>query len=602
MLSRLLDRLALSRWPERVAVALVLVFFTAICLHGIANFWSFGHNGFMGSWFAQAARNTLRFGTMGQAVFHMGLGPPPAVGLYVNHPQLVHWHLVAFTALLGEAEWVVRLTPVLYNLGTIVLLFVTFRRLQGPAVGVAVAAAFSLIPLQMIFANLVSHEAGGVFWSLLFVVSYLRWVDSGRRLHFVVSLAAVTFGVQFDWAAYYFALFVAVHALVRGARRLGRPLRWQPEFSYVGILTAVVLANFYAFYELVVYLRGSFAPLLDAYATRAAAEEGYGARLWDWLWTMEGPLFLALLGIWLAWFVVRAVRRRVGAADWIIVFFLAAQVVHSTVFQNAGYMHSYWLYYLGVAVAGSSAMVLIAVVRWIRRWVDARRWFGAPQAGATRWWTGLRWGLRLATPLVVLGAAAWWQVPRSLDAWTYGFNSGGFASGPQREPYFDQYEEIAWVRHLTTIFNRTNAVFALHWSVFEDKRVEWYYYVDTPSLAARFVPAVTKEMLGARHLVLLIDLARADVDGRQVALVAKGRRVLVHQSRFVAIDLSDESGEVEAWRRIELSSDFFWRWLVNPARPPVRWVREPADVGVPSELLGHRWNRWPATASSSDSS
>jgi hypothetical protein len=74
----------------------------------------------------------------------------------------------------------------------------------------------------------------------------------------------------------------------------------------------------------------------------------------------------------------------------------------------------------------------------------------------------------------------------------------------------------------------------------------------------------------------LIDLARAGDDSRLVALVAEGHRVLVHQRRFVAIDLSDESGEVEAWRRVELPSDFLWRWLVNPARPPVRWVREPA--------------------------
>ncbi len=581
-----MGRLAGSPWPERVAAGLVLLFFAAICLHGIADFWSWGHNGFMGSWFAQAARNTLRFGTPGQAVFHMGLGPPPAAGLYVNHPQLLHWHLVAFTVLLGEAEWVVRLTPVLYNLATLVLLFLAFRRWQGPAVAVVAAAAFSLIPLQMIFANLVSHEPGGVFWSLLFVVSYLRWAESGRRLHLVVSLAAATCGMQFDWAPYYFALFVAVHASVRGARRLRRPLRWQPEFTYVALLTAVVLANAYAFYQLVVYLRGSFAPLLEAFTMRAGPEEEYLERLGGWLWTMEGPLFLSLLALWLAWFVVRAVRRRIGAADWIVLFFLAAQVVHSTVFQNAGYMHCYWLYYLGVAAAGSSGMVLVGAIRWVRGRLDAGGSREAPPAGSARRRALLRRALGLATPVVVLGAAAVWEVPWSLAAWTYGYSSGGFASGPERAGYEDQFDDIAWIRHLTRTFNRSNTVFALHWSVFEDKRVEWYYYLDTPAVAARFVPAVTKEMLRGRHLVVLVDLAWVGPENERAMQAARGHRVIVHDGRFVAIDLDDDSGQIEVWRRVDLYPGFLWRWLVNARRPPVRWVREPPGIGVPTELLG----------------
>jgi len=418
-----------------------------------------------------------------------------------------------------------------------------------------------------------------VFWSLLFVVLYLRWVESGRRLHFVLSLAAATCGMQFDWAPYYFALFVAVHAFVRGARRLRRPLRWQPEFGYVGALTAVVAANFYAFYEFVVLVRGSFVQLGSAFAARTHMEANYIGRLSGWLWTMEGPLFLALLVLWLAWFAVRAVRRRLGPADWIVLFFLAAQVVHSAVFQNAGYMHCYWLYYLGVAAAGSSAMVLVAVVRWVRRRL------APPESARGGRRALLRRGLALATPVVVLGAALGWEVPWSLDMWTYGYGSGGFASGPERAGYEDQFDDIAWIRHLATIFNRGNAVFALHRSVFEDKRVEWYYYLDTPAVAARFVPAVTKEMLGARHLVVLIDLAWIDPGEVPLARLADGHRVVVHQNRFVAIDLDDTSGEIEVWRRLASPADFLWRWLVNPVRPPVRWVREPPGVGVPPELL-----------------
>lgn len=68
-------------WTERATLAAVLAFFLAVCLHGIADYWAWGHNGFMGAWFDQAARNTLRFGTLGQAVYHTGIAPPPAHGI-----------------------------------------------------------------------------------------------------------------------------------------------------------------------------------------------------------------------------------------------------------------------------------------------------------------------------------------------------------------------------------------------------------------------------------------------------------------------------------------------------------------------------------------
>jgi len=155
-----------SPWPERAALLAVVSFFAAVCLHGVADFWAYGHNGFMGAQFAQAARNTLRFCSLGQAVFHLDLAPPAPGSFYVNHPQLLHWHLVLFHSLLGDSEWVTRLTPVIYNLATLLLLFLSFRRWCGRAAALAVTASYSLIPLQMSFGNLVSHEPGGVFWSL----------------------------------------------------------------------------------------------------------------------------------------------------------------------------------------------------------------------------------------------------------------------------------------------------------------------------------------------------------------------------------------------------------------------------------------------------
>ena len=69
--------------------------FFAVCLHGVANVWAWGHNGFNGAAFAQAARNSIRFGVLGQAQYYTGLEPPSPEMMYTHHPMMLHFHLLA---------------------------------------------------------------------------------------------------------------------------------------------------------------------------------------------------------------------------------------------------------------------------------------------------------------------------------------------------------------------------------------------------------------------------------------------------------------------------------------------------------------------------
>src|SRR5690606_7035628 len=102
-------------------------------------------------------------------------------------------------------------------------------------------------PLHAIFANMIDHEQGSIFWCLLFVHQYLRWLEGKRPLHLVGCMLAVTMAVQFDWPGYYIAFFVAVHAFVHGIVRGHSDRFWKREWSFVAIFSVVVLANFAAF-------------------------------------------------------------------------------------------------------------------------------------------------------------------------------------------------------------------------------------------------------------------------------------------------------------------------------------------------------------------
>ena len=179
---------------------LFLLFFLA-CTHRIGNFWQVGHNGFNGAAFSNGARNTLRHGVIAPALYHTGHGPPPPDQVFVHHPMLLHLHLVALKAAFGHSELVSRLLPASYSLAVLVLLFVAVRRLWGDAMALLSAAFFVLTPMHTIFANMVDHEQPGLFWCLMLVYSYIRWLQTWRRLWFVLTLVSVTLAVQFVWPA-----------------------------------------------------------------------------------------------------------------------------------------------------------------------------------------------------------------------------------------------------------------------------------------------------------------------------------------------------------------------------------------------------------------
>lgn len=567
---RLLERLGRpSPTAVRVALAALAAAFLALGLHGIGDLWLWGHEGFMGSWFSQAARNTLRFGAPGQLVFYSGTAPPVDEVVYTGHPPVIHLHLVAAFALLGDAEWAARLVPLACNLATLVLLFVAVRRRFGDAAGLAAAAIWTLLPIQAVYAHLVSHEAPGLFWCLLFVHLYLRWHETRAASRLVASLLALAVALWTDWPAYYFALFVALHALETGLRR-GRPLwRVRVEYLYAGLLALLVAAAFLLFVAFVTKVAGSFAEMRQVFAHRSSTPPGYLRQLLRWVPELYGPVPLALFALWLLAFVARAVRRRLALGDFLPLFFLLAQTVHSRLFAEAGFLHRYWLLYGGVAVAAGAGRVLVDLVRALRRLLLGPPWRGPvpPRSPAHRL------AAVLAPPVLLVGGFLAWQVPSTLRFLAWASRTGHASVGTPREPYGDQYEAIRWVQDVLREFPRGSAEYLVSDSVERDKRVEWHYYLDGPyRIVPDEPPAVPGDTPG--RVVALFDLAAFDAPERLRPLAAS-HRTLVHGRRWVAIDLTDPRPAFEARVLRERPAPWWWSWLVNPIHPPDDWVPDP---------------------------
>jgi len=481
----------------RVAVTIVMAAFFLACFHGIANYWQWGHNGYNGAAFTQAARNSIRFGKVGQAQYHTGLRAPRPAQMYTHHPMMLHLHLIGIYRLLGFHEMVGRLVPALYSFFTLVLLFVMVRRLGGRVPALLSITIYTLTPINLIFANMINHEQGGIFWCLMFVYMYILWLGSYRWIYMLLSLIAVTMAVQFDWPGYYISFFIAIHAMVMGiAQHRGR-FRWRPEYTWTVVFSAVVLLNFLLFFLWVALYQGSLDQMKEAFQFRAEEIPGYYKAIYYRTRDLQGVVPMTLVGSWILLLLGRLLFGKLRLLSLIPLFFIFAQVIHSVVFKQAGIIHSYWTYYLSPAIAVGGAIVLFTIGGWTRK--ALKRIILASGVRFRRSWA--RAAIFAVVVTAALGPLFIYQGQFAWKKLCWGFATGAASYHPS---YDDQFGEVMWARELARFYDRRSVLYMMDWSV--QWRIEFMYYLDAPFVPANFMGFKPGRQRPNCRKVILIDL------------------------------------------------------------------------------------------------
>lgn len=552
-----MERRARFDWTDLASFALIIAF-TVFCLYGAFGPWQWGHNGFNGAAFAQGARNAMRFGTPGQSLYYTGLTPPGPDLVYTHHPQLLHWHLIALFRASGQAPWIGRMIPVFYSVATLVLVHRIGAQLWDRRFALVATALWAFVPLHTIFANMIDHEQGAIFWLLLTTYIYVRWLSDHSPRRLVAMLVTISIAAQFDWPAYYIAFLIAVHAFVRGLGG-GRPItRWRPEWTFVVLFSLVVLANFGGFFLWVRMVRGTLSEMGHAYSLRTGETSGYLRQLTSRALDMHGPLLLALTAAWLP---LVGFRRRHGTAhdrEVIPAFFLGAQIIHSSVFKTAGYIHSYWTYYLGAATAFGGAEVVLFVIDKALAWARDRR--------------ALR--LFVLTAIVAFGAV-------HLGARAYYRLRWGFATGTGTYliPYPDQNPQIRVAQWLGRNFPRESTMYVVHPSL--PVRIEFHWYHDTPFEERSNLEPTAADFASGKRVVALVDTAKSGARATLARLV-RMHPAWIFDRRFVAVEITGKTPHVEAFRSVARPQNglqrLVHRWFVDPLHPPLEWEPDDAEA------------------------
>jgi hypothetical protein len=558
------DRVGGRRRPVRIAFALVLALQVFLAVWGVADQWTRGHNGWNGSAYHNAARNTLRWDVLFPLQYETANVPPKKEQLYTHAPLALHLHNVASVRLFGDRELSIRVVAGFWSVAAVCMLFAVVRRLWDDAHALAASAIYVALPINAIYTNMANHSAGFIFWSLLTLYLYIRATRAPpwRRRDFALFLTTFAIAASWDWPAYYIAFCIALHWTHILAKKGDSPLfervNFNPSekgtvpFLWLGVFCGWVVLLFVGHFVLVEVVTGNLGELAGAFNTRRALSWG---RFRTHLLVVPELMFTApLLGLCVAWVAVwlaRAVRGTARARDLIPLSFLVAGLIHYWTFRWSAIVHSYWAWPTLPAVAIAVPVSLFAMARWIRERAGPMASLGV---------------LLLLVPLAI-------RVVQIVPEGRYVGGSMWFFT-PVRgatDTYDSGRPELRFAERVKAWTDRDTGV-QLHTSL-KPLRLEPRFDITLDRVTHRWSQNPRVEIPNDQGATGWVFVAALDAFSEEQRAAFASRHPYRQFGDYFMVDLREASRDIEAWGLTPIAVSPRWWLLHNAFEPPVRATR-----------------------------
>jgi len=560
------DRVGGRQRPVRIAFAVVLALQVFLAVWGVADQWTRGHNGWNGSAYHNAARNTLRWDVLFPLQYETANVPPKKEQLYTHAPLALHLHNVVSVKLFGDRELSIRLVAGFWSVAALCMLFAVVRRLWDDTHALAASAIYVALPINAIYTNMANHSAGFIFWALLTLYLYIRSTRTPpwRRPDFALFLATFAITASWDWPAYYLAVCIALHWTHTLGDSVGAVGRDKPPPKASGrkgppgsplklaVFCAWVVLLFVGHFVLVEVVTGNVDELRGAFNARRALSWG---RFRTHLLVVPELMFTApVLGLCVAWvgaWAVRAVRGTARARDLVPIAFLVAGLIHYWTFRWSAIVHSYWAWPMLPAVAIAVPVSLFAMARWIRE-----------RAGAAASLSVLLLLVPLAIRILQIvpegryvGGSMWFFTPVRGATDTY--DSGR--------------PELRLAEHIKAWTDRNTGV-QLHTSL-KTLRLEPRFDITLDRVTHRWSQNPRVEIPNNRGATGWVFVAALDAFTEEQRAVFASRHPYRQFGDYFLVDLRKEARDIEAWGLTPLDINPRW-WLFHSSfEPPVRATR-----------------------------
>lgn len=165
------------------------------------------------------ARNYLRFG-YGTTSFL------PVYGVieghfqrHLDHPPAMPLAISAVFAVFGESEAASRLVSVLLSIATVYVLFLLTKAIWDFKIAILAAFVMSVFPVTVILSRAIWSEPPAVFFQILGLYAYKRWLDKGQANQLWMLCAAIFVGVLFGYPGAFIVPVIILHNLIWAQRK-----------------------------------------------------------------------------------------------------------------------------------------------------------------------------------------------------------------------------------------------------------------------------------------------------------------------------------------------------------------------------------------------
>ena len=482
--------------------------------------------------------------------------PPTTANYYMHHPLGVFWMIALLGKVLGFANWVLRLPPLVYMTGTTWLLWRLGRELWGAIPGALCALAYVALPITLGFANYHDLEQPVMFGCVLATWGYVRLVRTWRDRYAVASVFGFALALNHDWPAYMWGAFFLSGLFVYGyllPQAIRRPLRPHPFGRYWAAMC--VAAAFSIALELYVLKdSGRVADVIASYFTRSAGAETpletlLGTRHYR-IHLMFTGLAITIGKLALPVVVARAVIKR-DHFELLSMPLLLCALLQYVSFRQGADVHIFWPHYFAPYFAlgvGAIAASIIELTAWLG---------GLIRGGA------LRLPFRRFAPwtaLVVVGLPVAFVLKDGLSIVRLARETGGRFAEANLDSDIERTTVLRW---FLARFPETVGV-AYHSSVPGSWSVQW---------ETRPHPATPNQPVGnssgERTRIYILDTRGTSV--ADIKYAAANYHVHAIGSLWL-IDRAEKHAPLDGYAMDEREPSW-WQWLWSGPVEPVRSIR-----------------------------
>lgn len=211
-----LPKINVNLFKKHYAFALIFLFAAALLSANLTKPF-IGHHDWNGVWYANIARNFLRYGlleTKFGSVLNYDEANPSEFAYATHYPPALPLILALSFSLFGIHEWSARLVPYLASLATVFMIYLLGINFFDKKTAILAAALTAILPIVIYFSKIPVHETIILPFILTSIFLYFQFTRIKSLKNFLELVLSLVISHLIHWSGYFVTPLFFIHYLL----------------------------------------------------------------------------------------------------------------------------------------------------------------------------------------------------------------------------------------------------------------------------------------------------------------------------------------------------------------------------------------------------